>query len=526
MCRERSTYLFLFTLISSMFVLDGKELRAQERHSERERKPYSWMLPKTVFDVNIVYTLKDCSNIDTGGVRLSFEVIPTLSPRAVPDLVVGLLEINPDRIGNLLQDKFISITTSGNSHNLATLGAKPADQTAAIIGNILGGVTKLAGIAFGVAIPQAEGAPPKAQKVTCGPAKAIVDMVESYRKRIKGLEDDLKKPDLDEVTFKKDVAIIQEYQTFLTSEEQSKLSLTIKGTIDPGWDFTPSDKVEDPHNKKPKDIPADGLIASIAPTSEELVQKEWIAPQKELALADITANMNLLDTKSNPLQINVYMDFENAVSKAVAEEHADEHVQVLAEQRKRPALLAQPKPTLPNTYPQTFVYKPNWECPERWERKDCNSDAGSTLYREAKYIPVLVWRGDKPKDNKDATTGNLDGPKQLAAPKTWPFAQYGFNERLPLSANLFDHLEWALIFSEFGEITSATFTKASWLLSATSLFSSAASAAGSIAGEQQKAAAASSPSAQAAAIQAKADEIYERQRLALCEARPASCPSK
>jgi hypothetical protein len=109
------------------------------------------------------------------------------------------------------------------------------------------------------------------------------------------------------------------------------------------------------------------------------------------------------------------------------------------------------------------------------------------------------------------------------APKAVPFAQYGFTEKLPITARIFRTISWAVTFNEFGEVTNATFSSKAWGSNATSLFGSAASAASSIAAEQQKAA---SPSAQAAATQAQADEIYQTQRLALCEAHPASCPSK
>ena len=491
----------------------------------RQSAPYTWMLPKTVIDVEIVYTFKDCSK-DADGVTLSFDVNPTLTPRAVPDLRAGLFQINPLKIQNMVQDKNISITMFTASHILSSIGSKPTDQTAAIIGNILGGVSKLAGVALGVAF-----SPTEVQKMSCGDptdaatAQNIAKRVRDYKKEIETLETEVaracKKEDfdetksvcqdnksLDEATIKKDVARIQAYQT-LMSDEQKKLSLTIKGTIDPGFGFSPSDKVESPHTAPEPGIPtSSGLAATIAPTIKELETKKWIALDPPVKVVQKTADMKLLMENNNPLQIDVYLDFAHAKFSAY---------------EKKP----------PGVYQQWSITGPEWDRPEE-----------GFLFREASYIPILLWRGDKPGDAKKGDEEVADvkvnelvkdvdggpprpkGPKQLAAPRTIPFAQYGFAEKLPLSADWFQKLEWALTFNDFGEVTNATFTSYSWLNTATSLFGSAASTASSIAGEQQKAAAANSPAAQAAATQAKADEIYQQQRLALCEAHPSSCPSK
>jgi hypothetical protein len=425
------------------------------------------------------------------------------------------LEINheSDTFDSFLQDRNIAITTFAGSHILSSIGSKPTDQTAAIVGNILGGATKLAGIAFGA--PIAAGAPAALTKPSCGDVQTAANNVQKYRKQIEKLEADeirdvppLEPPppgtkppvSVDDATLKKDAAQIQVLQTLMT-EEQKKITLTVKGTIDPGFDpaFFASDAHEPPHTgQKPgpvfKDIPLDGLVATIAPTSKELVQKKW--------LKDLT------DKDTNPLEIKVYMDFANSKLYSYVSAVAARH-----EEFKEPI-------------PQVHVDKPPSDAPE-------NGD----LFRAPRYIPVLVW-GNKdtktlvPPDTPDDDADDPDpgpisnGPKQLIAPKTIPFAQYGFTERLPIRAHLFRQIEWAVTFNDFGEVTNATFSSKSWGSTATSLFANAASAASSIAAEQQKAAAANSPSAQAAKYQAIGDEIYEQGRAALCQAHPASCPSK
>ena len=48
---------------------------------------YSWMLPKTVIDATIVYTLDKCE-----ANSVSVKITPTLAPRAVPDVFAGEVE--------------------------------------------------------------------------------------------------------------------------------------------------------------------------------------------------------------------------------------------------------------------------------------------------------------------------------------------------------------------------------------------------------------------------------------------------
>jgi hypothetical protein len=213
----------------------------------------------------------------------------------------------------------------------------------------------------------------------------------------------------------------------------------------------------------------------------------------------------------NPLLITVYLDFKNAISYGPLpkSKEALEDLIIVDEAGRK-------------TYKQEEV-KPN------------NGD----LYRSPAYIPVLVWRGDQyatPKkeappvalleDYDDQGPPLSTDPKQLAAPKILPFAQYGPKQRLAIAAGIFTERSWAVTFTEFGEITNSSFLSKSLGAKVSTLFGSTATAASSIASEQQKAAAAASPNTQAAATQAKADEIYETQRLALCQAHPASCPGK
>jgi hypothetical protein len=192
MWRERRIFICCLTLISSMFV------HSTAYAQDRDRKPYSWMLPKTVIDVGVVYSFKKCIDADDG-LKLSFNVTPTLTPLAVPDLFVGELQINPKSLESLLQDRTIALTMFSGSHILSSIGSKPTDQTAAIIGNILGGVAKLGGIIFGVAVSETE-----AQKVICGDAQKTAETIKGYKDKVNELQDQMAKNDLDETTLRAD----------------------------------------------------------------------------------------------------------------------------------------------------------------------------------------------------------------------------------------------------------------------------------------------------------------------------------
>jgi hypothetical protein len=98
------------------------------------------------------------------------------------------------------------------------------------------------------------------------------------------------------------------------------------------------------------------------------------------------------------------------------------------------------------------------------------------LYREPTYIPVEIWWGDK----------NSKTSKSLMPPQLLPFGQFGEDRQLPFEAGIFQSLKWSVTFSQFGEVTSATFTSASVAAQATALFQTAASTASSIASAKHR----------------------------------------
>jgi hypothetical protein len=430
---------------------------------------YTWMLPRTVIDMTIVYTFDSCSDTDKGA-EMHIKITPTLVARAIPDTSVGRLGINPNDLIAFWSDKSISLQTFGGSHILNSIGSAPANQAGQIIANILGGVTKLVAVGFGV--PAVAAAPPAGPAVAaavskCGTAKKTKDDLNNLKTKIKSLQADLENG-VGDATQKKDA--IEALQTEMTSL-QTDLTLTVKKTIDPG--FSPIEiNTNTENSKKPNSIDKTGKIAAFDLSDRQLKKAQWYNDVKDISK----------DERSR-LQVNVYLDFP----------YADVPVKLSGA-----------------AYQQTSI------------------DDGY-IYRAVAYIPVLVWLGSKPMDAAlstqppDDTAPPAGAPVQLIAPQRVAFAQYGVQQTLPLSPQAFQNLTWSVTFLENGEVTNASFVSKASGVNASSFLGTVASNVNSIATEERSAA---SPENQAVALQGQADLIYQSRRLALCQANPAGCPSK
>jgi hypothetical protein len=436
--------------VYSAFFLTAFMLSAPAFAEDVDPPTFTWMLPRTVLDVTVIYTY--------GGLvdgQPKIKITPTITARAVPDVSAGHRGIATKSLVSFWEDRNITITTANNTHILTSVSSNPVNQTSSIIGNILGGVGKLVAVSLGV----------PAAAVDAGGKKCPdnwAPLVESQQTQMRKLQLELATGPADDIQ-KRDTAQILALQTLLT-DEQSKMSLTIHGTIDPGF-TNPEHIVVDPE-AKPDSLPSQpgavqkgGLIASLMPTDSQLAHVMW----------------GCLPNPVRDLQVNVYLDFKNA---SVPDKNADDH-----------------------EHKQTIVV---------------NHDDTIISYREVSYIPVEIWRGNK---NGPAS----DKPVELAPAQAVPFAQYGTEQTLPLNAPTFKNFKWSISFAESGEITNASFASLSWGKDATSLFQTAASATNGIATEQRTAA---NPETAATLKQGQSDEIYQTQRLALCESTPTSCPGK
>lgn len=209
---------------------------------------YSWMLPRTVIDATIVYKFESC--VDTAkGAQLHIKITPTLATRGIADKFVGRMGIDPNDLTSIWSDKSISLQTFGGSHILNSIGSSPTDQTAQIVSNILGGVTKLVAVGLGVpAVGAAEG-PAAASPSQCGTAQKTKAAVDTIKAKVKALQTDVLNG-VGDARQKKDA--IDALQNEITSL-QTELTLTVKKTIDPG--FSPIEVNSDtPNSAKPSPI--------------------------------------------------------------------------------------------------------------------------------------------------------------------------------------------------------------------------------------------------------------------------------
>jgi hypothetical protein len=99
--------------------------------------------------------------------------------------------------------------------------------------------------------------------------------------------------------------------------------------------------------------------------------------------------------------------------------------------------------------------------------------------------------------------------------------RFGFQQKLPLTADAFKNLQWSVNVSENGAITTAKFASKASGVTASSLFGTVASDASAVAAAQRTVA-----STKASAVQGQPDLIYQTQRSELCQAQPTGCPSK
>jgi hypothetical protein len=426
---------------------------------------YSWMLPRTVVDATISYTFVSCTEDGNNGATLQLKIVPTLVARAVADTWVGPRGPNLKDLQGFWQDRNISIETFSGSHILNSIGSQPVGEAGQIVGNIVGGIAKLVGVGLGLA---ESAAPPVKSK--CGAANDLALKLDRAQQAIKALYSELAS-NLDDGTRKKKLEELQSLQASV-SVLQADLTLTIKGTIDPGFsplDINSGAVLKQLTNEAPRPIANSGLIASFNLSSEQLKKSRWY---------DMVENVS--DDERSLLAVNVYLDFPNAYVPIAAQNGA---------------------------YQQTRV-------------------SPDDQYRDPAYIPVLIWRGNKPAAEaarQPAIDEGSLGPVQLSPSQVMAFAQFGESQRLPLTTSAFGNLSWAVTFLENGEIIKASFSSKATGVAATNLFGNIASSTSSIAADRLTA---TSPSKEAAILQGQADVIYQANRLAKCRVDPSSCAGK
>jgi hypothetical protein len=236
---------------------------------------YSWMLPKTLVSVSVVYTLTACS--DTTGIEISPTVL--LSNVSEPDTNLGpefpdgIISVQPEGLISFWQDKNIVVKTNTSTRVLSYLGSGSTNQAGAILGTAITSVAKLTAAAFGT--PAVGAAVPAGAKL-CGQAADTIAKIQLYK-------DKLVDPTLTAAELKDIPGLIQSLQ--------SELSITVEKKFEPGIKPT-----------RINPVTGEAFIGGLAPTAKQLIAAHWFASE---ALATKAVGSEKLST-------GVYMDFKNA----------------------------------------------------------------------------------------------------------------------------------------------------------------------------------------------------------------------
>ena len=453
---------------------------------------YSWMLPKTVIDLAVTYSLDECKLNQLKAPIYNFKISATMTSRAVADLAKGdpgltddhgwgIKSLDTNELPKDWADSNVAIATNAGTHILSSVSAHSTDETATIVGNVITGIVKLAGLFVGPLADKAllteeksldkalltEKYPGTEEPCLAADDPAIqlhADRDQVYALQ-RALADGSSQDSAQNVMVK-----VQALQNLMT-KEQSDLTIDVKAIIDPGY-ISPNNTQVNPDlsppaaSEKPgpiKDSPKGlGWVGTVSPTPDKL--------KKILPKSFTDEHINQI---SESFRINVYLDFAHA----------------------------QPK-----------VNPKNGE----YMQRPFESHAKALTYREPVYIPVVVWRG-RPTDNPTKLWHQVL-PTQMIA-----FAQYGILRWIPFDAKPFADNSFTVHFADDGEVTDGEDTGKSRIQNMTGLFSSAASGAYTIGNAVRTA---DSPATEAAELQGKADRIYNTKRLALCQADIGSCQSK
>jgi hypothetical protein len=235
---------------------------------------YTWMLPKTLINVTVTYTVVDCDDA-----QRKLTVSPTLAISGVgapdlnlgPDYPDGVISVTPEDYTSFWSDNNISIKTSSTTHILTYIGSQPTSQVGQIIGNVVGTVSKFAAIGLGV---NAAGA----ALPYCGPIKGILQ-------KIKVLQDQLVDPNATPEQTKNNAGQITSLQT--------ALSISAQAQFDPGAKPLKIDS-------KTRNV----FIGSVRPTLRQLQESKWFHDAATAAEAF---------GKSRALRVDVFMALDQGV---------------------------------------------------------------------------------------------------------------------------------------------------------------------------------------------------------------------
>jgi hypothetical protein len=425
---------------------------------------YTWALPKTVIDISLTYEYADCVVVD-GTRQFRIKVTPIIAARGVADVSAGMRTQNTGDLIDGWQDRNMTITTFAGSHIVSGVTAHPVSQAATVAGNVLTGIAKLASIAIGAGFLAHHEGPPVVTK--CADDEANPGhFITAIKNDIATAQKALAGKDVSDDLKKKLTDQIAALQTLLT-QQQAKMAFTVKATIDPGFTnpkATPVGLDAAPPLPFPDALPDNSPKLGAIPKDGLIAT---LAPKGDQLPDAPWVTAEVRSQSEALLEVTVFMDMAHALK---------------ASDWKIEKSYYLPTPT--------------------------TGTADSLTYRDPAYIAVLVYLGQ-------------GGKRQLLSNNRLPFAQYGDVQVVPFKAKTFRDVLWSISFSETGETTNSSFTSKSYYANATNLLNTAATAAGTVVN-----AVTSESATKATAMQTKADEIYQENRLRLCQADATTCPSK
>jgi hypothetical protein len=426
---------------------------------------YTWRLPKTTFDATTIYSFSDCHyDAQKKTPVLDLDVSFTLVPHAVADPDIG-------PVGGTLgipPSKLISFWVDNN----VTIKTYPGTHVLQSLGSIsTNQAGTIVGNVFSSAVKLAGIGLGVPTQQPIGPAVAVpAGCGEAYnmKKEIDQLKAKLLAGSLSDAD--------QKAATARLSTLQDAITVKIVHTIDPG--VTPvyfPDDLTEKISEIPLPIKETGLIAQIKPSEKQLRSAKWF---DDNALKAIFSGENY----PPDLHVNIYLDL-----------------------------------------PQAYPTPPNG-CPVDAPAKSlCHVHVkGDALYREVTYIPVEAYRGDLKDDDKAHPKRENRLFRQTLA-----FGQFGTPRNLPLSADLFQTINWTIDFNDNGEMSNMVFGSKATGVAASSVLLGASTAASSVAAEIQKAGGQASTETQRlqaenAALKAQIDNITYNQQLEQLRAKGLS----
>jgi hypothetical protein len=330
-----------------------------------------WDLPRTTIDIDVSFALADCS--DAGGLATTLKIVPsaTVTPKPVLDLParrrIVVANLSGWRTANSVG------VTPYSSGIIKTLGAKPSDQTGAIVGGVLATVAKV--VSFALPAPSPGLPPPTvtAARFQCGPK------YHSLAPQMKTLKAELLSRSLDDKQLAAVTSRITRLQSALTIKKSTD-TLDPQGSA-PGIGETP--------------VIDHGSPYQVTLTPEDMAKAGWIT---------------LIASGSIPAPVVTASIIRDASAGGQDE--------------------VKPLPA-------------------------------AAHYRDPMVAEVVLKNGGDELDRKQVG-----------------FGQFGIPRNLPMTAGLFETLDWSFTWGEDGQLSDAHVTTTARGVAAADLFGQVASAAG------------------------------------------------